>query len=280
LSTAPDGEPDLGTAGDAVCVDDRLVAVAGQTLECRLIDARNADAPWLVFLHEGLGSVSLWKDFPASVCAASGARALVYSRAGYGRSSPADLPRRVGYMHREAQTVLPALLDALSIRDPVLVGHSDGASIALIYAGSRLQRVQGLVVLAPHVFIEELSIESIAAAGAAHATTDLPERLARHHDDAGAAFRGWNDIWLAAEFRHWNIEEYLRRVECPVLAIQGEDDEYGTMTQLEAVTGQVLGPVRELRLADCRHSPHRDRPEATREAIVTFSAALGARRSA
>lgn len=251
----------------------RFVDVAGHRLEC--VRIRGADgAPTLVFLHEGLGSVALWKDFPARVSDATGCPVLVYSRAGYGRSSPAALPRAPDYMHVEALTVLPALLDRLAIADPILVGHSDGASIALLHAGSGGRPVRALVALAPHVFVEDRSIASIAEARRQFETTDLRERLARRHTDPEAAFRGWNDIWLAPAFRGWNIESCLPGVRCPLLLIQGRDDEYGSAAQLDAIERQVGGKVVRLELADCRHSPHRDQPEATLAAIADFVATV------
>jgi pimeloyl-ACP methyl ester carboxylesterase len=249
----------------------RFVDVAGHRLECvRIRGAKSA--PTLVFLHEGLGSVALWKDFPARVADATGCPVLVYSRAGYGRSSPAALPRAPDYMHIEALTVLPALLDRLGIADPVLVGHSDGASIALLHAGSGRRPVRALVALAPHVFVEDMSIASIAEVRRQYDTTDLRERLARRHADPEAAFRGWNDIWLAPAFRSWNIEACLPGVRCPLLMIQGRDDEYGSAAQLDAIERQVGGKVARIELADCRHSPHRDQPEATLAAIADFVA--------
>jgi pimeloyl-ACP methyl ester carboxylesterase len=251
----------------------QFVDVAGHRLECvRIPGPRNA--PALVFLHEGLGSVALWKDFPARVAAATGCPALVYSRAGYGRSSPASLPRAPDYLHVEARTVLPALLDRLAIANPVLVGHSDGASIALLHAGSGARSVRALITLAPHVFVEDISIASIAEARRQFETTDLRDRLARRHADPDAAFRGWNDIWLSPAFRAWNIEASLPSVRCPLLLIQGRDDEYGTTDQLDAIERQAGGSVTRVELADCRHSPHRDQPEATLAAIVDFIAAL------
>jgi len=198
----------------------RFFDVAGHRLECvRIRGAKSA--PTLVFLHEGLGSVALWKDFPARVAEATGCPVLVYSRAGYGRSSPAVLPRVPNYMHVEALTVLPALLDRLGIADPVLVGHSDGASIALLHAGSGSRPVRALVALAPHVFVEDMSIASIDEVRRQYETTDLREKLARRHADPDAAFRGWNDVWLAPAFRSWNIEACLPGVRCPLLLIQG-----------------------------------------------------------
>jgi pimeloyl-ACP methyl ester carboxylesterase len=249
----------------------RFFDVAGHRLECvRIRGAKSA--PTLVFLHEGLGSVALWKDFPARVADATGCSVLVYSRAGYGRSSPATLPRATDYMHVEALTVLPALLDRLGIADPVLVGHSDGASIALLHAGSSGRPVRALVALAPHVFVEDMSIASIDEVRRQYETTDLREKLARRHADPDAAFRGWNDIWLAPAFRSWNIEACLPGVRCPLLLIQGRDDEYGSAAQLDAIERQVGGKVARIELADCRHSPHRDQPEATLAAIADFVA--------
>jgi len=251
----------------------RFIDVAGHRLECVRVRGTKT-APTLVFLHEGLGSVALWKDFPARVAAATGCPALVYSRAGYGRSSPAALPRAPDYMHVEALTVLPALLDRLGIEEPILVGHSDGASIALLHAGSGKRPVRALVALAPHVFVEDMSIASIDEVRRQYETTDLREKLARRHADPDAAFRGWNDIWLAPAFRRWNIEGCLPGVRCPLLLIQGRDDEYGSAAQLDAIERQVGGTVARLELADCRHSPHRDQPEATLAAIVDFVATV------
>ncbi|HEV7628933.1 MAG TPA: alpha/beta hydrolase, partial [Streptomyces sp.] len=228
-------------------------------------------APTLVFLHEGLGSVALWKRFPTEVAAATGCPALVYSRYGYGKSDKLAAPRKVDYMHREALDVLPEILAQLRIDDPVLVGHSDGASIALIHAGSGRRLVSGVVAMAPHVFVEDATVRSIAEAGEIFRATDLPERLGRYHDDVASTFRGWNDIWLHPDFRRWNIEEYLAGVRCPLLVIQGEDDQYGTRAQIEAIARQVSGPVETLLLPDCAHSPHQSlQKDATVAAITTF----------
>jgi len=243
--------------------------VQGHELEVLRIPARDADAPELVFLHEGLGSVSHWKDFPARVAKATGCPVTVYSRYGSGKSDLLTEARPVHFMHDEALHALPDLLAQLSIEDPILVGHSDGASIALIYAGAH-DRVRGLVMLAPHVFVEDLSVASIAAAKVTFETTNLQEKLGRHHRDAARTFWGWNNIWLHPQFRSWNIDEYLPRIRCPILAIQGVDDEYGTMAQVEAIRRQAKGPVQVLALENCKHSPQRDQPEATLGASVKF----------
>jgi pimeloyl-ACP methyl ester carboxylesterase len=253
----------------AIKQDTFHVTVQGRSLEVRRLSGTNSLAPELVFLHEGLGSISHWKDFPARVATTTGCPVTVYSRYGSGNSDLLAEPRGVTYMHDEALRSLPDLLAQLQIENPILVGHSDGASIALIHAGA-YDRVRGLVLLAPHVFVEDLSVASIAAAKTTFETTDLPEKLARHHRDAGRTFWGWNNIWLHPDFRHWNIEEYLPRITCPILAIQGLDDQYGTMAQVQAIARQSGGPVEILELAECRHSPQRDQPEATLVAIRKF----------
>jgi pimeloyl-ACP methyl ester carboxylesterase len=246
-----------------------FVSVQGRKLEVQRIAGSGRGGRTLVFLHEGLGSVAMWRDFPLKAAAAAGCAAVVYSRYGYGRSDVLREARGVDYMHREALEVLPELLARLEVREPVLVGHSDGASIALIHTAAR-DEVSGLVVLAPHVFVEDIGVKSIAEAKTVFETTDLPQKLSRYHADAAKTFWGWNDIWLNPEFRSWNIEEVLPRVRCPMLAIQGFDDEYGTMAQLEAIAAQTGGPIELLRLADCRHSPHRDQPEVVIEAMSRF----------
>ncbi len=249
-----------------------FVEVRGRRLEVEQL-AGDPGRPALVFLHEGLGSNSMWRDFPARVATATGCPAVVYSRHGYGQSDLLEAPFAVDYMHREALETLPELLAALGVQRPVLVGHSDGASIALIHAGSR-DGLTGLVALAPHVFVEDISVKSIAEAKTAFETTDLPQRLARHHADARRTFYGWNDIWLHPDFRRWNIEAFLPAIRCPVLAIQGADDEYGTMAQVEAIERQVAGRCEVVKLAACGHSPHRDQPELTLAAIERFVATL------
>ena len=245
------------------------VVVQGHSLEVHRIPGRIANAPELVFLHEGLGSVSHWRDFPARVADATGCPATVYSRYGAGNSDVLNEPRGVRYMHDEGLKVLPDLLSQLQIENPILVGHSDGGSIAIVYAGAH-DRVRGLVLLAPHVFVEDLSVASIAQAKVTFETTNLRHKLARHHRDAVRTFWGWNDIWLHPDFRSWNIEEYLPRISSPILVIQGLQDQYGTMAQVQAIQNQAAGPVEVLAVDRCAHSPQRDQPQATLEAIARF----------
>ncbi|MCF8179667.1 MAG: alpha/beta hydrolase [Sulfuritalea sp.] len=249
-----------------------MVRVGNRNLEYQLIPAHQINRPTLVLLHEGLGSVSMWRDFPSRLAAATGCRTLVYSRYGYGQSDILEESFGTDFMHREARQALPELLRQLGIAKPVLVGHSDGASIALLHAGETGNDVAGLVVMAPHCFVEDVSIRSIEIAKTAFETGDLPARLAKYHRDVSRTFYGWNDIWLNPDFRSWNIEDCLPHIACPILAIQGMDDEYGTMAQIEAITsGAVSSPdVELLKLADCRHSPHRDQPVAVIEAISRF----------
>lgn len=227
-------------------------------------------APTLVFLHEGLGSASAWRDFPHRLADQTGCGALVYSRRGYGSSPPAELPRPVRYMHDEA-IVLGEVMRHHGVRDAILVGHSDGASIAIIHAGrAQSNRLLALILEAPHVFAEPSGIDSIAAMKTRYDTTDLRRRLARHHHDADHAFRGWNDVWLDPAFRAWNIEEFLPAITMPILLVQGTDDPYGTWKQIEAIAGQVRGPVETLRVHPAGHAPHRDQPGLVLETMSAF----------
>lgn len=228
-------------------------------------------APVLVFLHEGLGCVSTWRDFPARLADATGCGALVYSRAGYGGSDPVPLPRPLRFMHDEA-LVLPQVMDAAGVGQAILVGHSDGASIALIHAGSGSDaRVRGLALEAPHVFCEDLCVRSIRAAGDAYRGGTLKRGLERYHGpNVDVAFWGWNGAWLDPGFRDWNLEEYLPGIEVPLLLVQGEQDEYGTLRQLEAIEAGCRGPVRRLLLPDCGHAPHRDQGGRTLDAMAAF----------
>jgi len=252
-----------------------FVNVASRSLEYRRIGIARAERPTLVFLHEGLGSVAMWRDFPARVARATKLGAVVYSRLGYGRSEPLREPRTARYLHDEAEIVLPEFLDRLEIERPILIGHSDGGSIALIHAGIAARPPVAVVTLAAHVLVEDISVASIAAAREKFETTDVRAKLARHHADVDGVFWGWNHVWLSPEFRAWNIEEYLPRIQCPVLAIQGEDDEYGTMEQMRRI-GAKVSDVRLLKLPNCRHSAHKDQPDAVIEAIARFVASVDA----
>ena len=246
-----------------------FVGIDGKQLETLLIEARHEGAPTVVMLHEGLGSIALWKDFPQRVADNTGCGVLVYSRYGHGNSERLLEKRSVSFMHHEAKVVLPELLNAFQLQHPVLLGHSDGGSIALIYAGAFPESPRALILEAPHVFVEDLSIESIAAAKVNFQTTDFRQKLAKYHVHVDETFWGWNDIWLDPAFRSWNIEEYLGTIRCPVLCIQGEQDEYGTPAQLQAIGSRVPG-TEIVMLADCKHSPHRDQREKTLEAVTAF----------
>jgi pimeloyl-ACP methyl ester carboxylesterase len=246
-------------------------------LEVRWLNAGRHDRSLVVFLHEGLGSVSMWRDFPARLCEAGDWRGLVVSRYGYGRSTPRPSQEKWGvdFMHRQAREALPALFDVLEIGPgrrhgaPWLLGHSDGGSIALIHAASFPASVAGIVVVAPHIVVEDLSVTSIEATRRAYLETDLRSRLARYHDDVDSAFWGWNDIWLDPAFRQWDLRPLLASIRCPVLAVQGEDDEYGTMAQIEGIHRYAPQTVL-LKLAACGHSPHRDQPGPLTDAAVRF----------
>ena len=240
----------------------------------RIAPQRN-DQPLMVFLHEGLGSLAMWKDFPQRLCDALGCRGLVYSRPGYGRSTPrpADETWGLDFMHRQAHEVLPALLQALDIdsaRTPLwLFGHSDGGSIALLYAARFPQQLAGAIVLAPHILVEDVSVTSITQARQAYLETDLRTRLARYHDDPDSAFWGWNRIWLHPPFKHWSIEDEIAAITCPLLAIQGLDDEYGTLEQIRGIARRVP-QTRLLELGHCQHSPHKDQPDTVIAEVGVF----------
>jgi pimeloyl-ACP methyl ester carboxylesterase len=248
------------------------VAIAGGRLE--VLDlAGDPLLPAVVLLHEGLGSVRLWKDFPAALADATGARVVAFSRFGHGDSDPPPRPRTPRFMHEEAAEVLPALLGALGIANPVLVGHSDGASIALIHAASH--PVRAVVAMAPHVFVEAMCLIEIRAAKHLYETGGLRERMARHHRDPDAAFYGWNDVWLHPDFPRWSIEDVLPDITCPLLLIQGTDDQYGTLAQLDRIEAAASGPVERVHLA-CRHAPHLEAPEETLAATAAFIRRVGA----
>jgi pimeloyl-ACP methyl ester carboxylesterase len=249
------------------------VTVDGKQLETLLITPAGSDHATVVLLHEGLGSIALWKDFPIHLAERTGYRVFVYSRYGHGRSARLTTKRDVNYMHHEGEVVLPALLEQMGIQRPVLLGHSDGASIAIICGGRYPNVARALILEAPDVFVEDLSVESIARAKTMFETTDLPQRLSRYHDHADDTFWGWNDMWLDARFRSWNIETYLDTIQCPILLIQGYEDEYGTTRQVEAITDRVA-TTQTLLLPQCGHSPHRDQPEAVLARIAAFLADL------
>jgi pimeloyl-ACP methyl ester carboxylesterase len=261
---------DVGVQFVDVPFDGRRVRIEYQWL----MPSRGSNhAPLVVFLHEGLGSVAMWKDYPQTLCDAGGYRGLVFSRPGYGRSTPRPGNERWGvdFMHRQAEALLPRLFERLGVQRPWLFGHSDGASIALIHAAHDRASVAGVIAVAPHIVVEDVSIASIEAARAAYTSKDLRQRLARYHDDADSAFYGWNDVWLDPRFRAWSIESLLPLVRCPILALQGADDEYGTLAQVEGIRAHA--PHAEVVVLEhCRHSPHRDQPRALTQAVTAFIA--------
>jgi pimeloyl-ACP methyl ester carboxylesterase len=274
--SAPPAEP-AGPAAAEGAVAFATIAWRGRRvrIEHAWLNRDRAGAPLLLFLHEGLGSLAMWKDFPQRLCDALGWRGLVYSRPGYGRSTPraADEHWDLDFMHRQAHEVLPALLAALGI-DPArerlwLLGHSDGASIALLYAARFAQAPAGAIVLAPHILVEPVTVASIAQAAQAYRDTDLRARLARYHADPDSAFWGWNRIWLHPPFLQWSIEDEITAIRCPLLAVQGLDDEYGSLEQVRGIARRVP-QTQLLELPDCGHSPHRDQSEALIAAVVSF----------
>jgi pimeloyl-ACP methyl ester carboxylesterase len=249
-----------------------FLRIDGSDLEYRMIGPSPEDAPTIVMLHEGLGSAGLWGDFPDKLQAATGAGIFVYSRAGYGASTPVTLPRPLDYMHIEALEVLPKLLDVIGFRRGLLLGHSDGASIAAIYAGSHQDhRVQGIALIAPHFIVEDISVASIAEIKTAYETTELKAKLARWHKDVDNAFYGWNGAWLDPKFRAWDISEYLAYIRVPVAILQGVDDQYGTMRQVEIAREECYCPVDVTVIRGAGHSPHREAPESTLDAITDFA---------
>jgi len=251
--------------------DSRFIEIDGARLEYRMIGARPDAAPTIVMLHEGLGSVSTWGEFPARLGEKTGCGVFLYSRAGYGKSSTITLPRPLDYMQREAADVLPRLLDAIEFKRGILLGHSDGASIAAQYAGTHQDhRVRGLVLMAPHFFVEDEGIAAIEDARRAYETGDLRARLSRWHADVDSAFKGWNGAWLDPDFRKWNITERLAYIRVPILIVQGEDDQYGTVKQIEVAREECYCPVEVAMLPGARHSPQRDAPAATLKAISEF----------
>src|ERR1700759_4973236 len=244
-------------------------------LEYRMIGPMPAEAPTIIMLHEGLGSAALWGDFPDRLQEAPRAGVFVYSRAGYGASSPVTLPRPVDYMHREALDVLPKLLAQIGFRRGLLVGHSDGASIAAIYAGGvQDHRIRAIALRAPHFIVEDISVTSIAAIKTAYETTNLRDKLARWHKHVDNSFYGWNGAWLDPKFRDWDISEYLAYIRVPVAIVQGDDDQYGTIRQVEIAREECYCPVDVTMLYGAGHSPHREAPGATLNAISDFANAV------
>lgn len=248
-------------------------------IEYQWINANRVDRPLIIFLHEGLGSVSMWRNWPAEVCAATDCRGLVYSRYGYGQSTPRprDEERGIDYLHIQAHDALPALLTALGLEQeqPILFGHSDGGSIALLHAALFPGWARAIAVAAPHIFVEDITVEGIRKARDLYESTDFPQRLARHHRDGESVFRAWVDIWLTPAFKEWNIEAFLDDIQCPVLAMQGVDDEYGTLEQIRGIARRV--PSTELlEIPDCGHSPHREQPQAVIEGLQRFLAKIEA----
>ena len=252
-----------------------FLRIGASDLEYRMIGPSPEQAPTIVMLHEGLGSAALWGDFPEKLQAATGAGVFVYSRAGYGASTSVKLPRPLDYMDVEALDVLPKLLDAIGFRRGLLVGHSDGASIATIYAGSHQDhRVQGMALIAPHFIVEDISVTSIAEIKTAYETTNLKEKLARWHTDVDNAFCGWNGAWLDPKFRSWDISEFLAYIRVPIAILQGVDDQYGTMRQVEIAREECYCPVDVTLIPGAGHQPHREAPGATLDAISEFANAV------
>jgi len=252
-----------------------MLRVAGQELEYRLIGAEPCDRATIVMLHEGLGSLGQWRDFPERLAAATGASVFAYSRAGYGASSPAKLPRKLTYMHEEASSVLPELLDKIGFRRGLLLGHSDGASIATLYAGSvEDHRIRGLVLIAPHFVVEKTGLAAIARSKIAYEQGDLKKRLARWHKQVDDAFHGWNDAWLDEGFKSWDISEVLGYIRVPIEIVQGENDQYGTIRQIEVAREECYCPVEVRLIPGIGHSPQREAPDLTLEAVAEFSKRL------
>jgi len=249
----------------------------GKSLEYSCFGPSPDQATTILLLHEGLGCVALWRDFPAKLAKASGFGVMAYSRAGYGQSDPADLPRPLDYMTREAVDSLPQLIAAAGLQQIILLGHSDGASIAAIYGGSvEDHRVRGLILMAPHFFTEDMGLASIAEAKVAYENTDLSTRMSKYHNNPDNAFYGWNDSWLHADFKNWNITDVIDYIRVPVLAIQGREDQYGTTAQIEALKAQLYAPLETVLLENCQHTPFLEQPDLTLRSITKFCTRLHA----
>jgi pimeloyl-ACP methyl ester carboxylesterase len=251
--------------------DNGFLDIGVQRLEYRMIGPRPGDAPILVMLHEGLGCVGMWGDFPDRLQKATGCGVFVYSREGYGQSSPAKLPRPLSFMHTEARETLPKILDAIGFQNGLLVGHSDGASIAAIYAGSHQDhRVRALVLIAPHFFVEDVTIAAITEMRRNYDSGELRERLKRWHADVDATAHGWSDVWLKGDFKQWDLTEELAYIRVPILIVQGADDQYGTVAQIEAAQRDCYCPVDIELLSGARHVPQREAPEKTLGVISDY----------
>jgi pimeloyl-ACP methyl ester carboxylesterase len=251
------------------------ITINTRKLECRTWGGRPSERPTIVLLHEGLGSAGLWRSFPKTLAERTGCCVFAYSRAGYGNSDPVELPRPLDYMQREAVDVLPRVLDAIGFKSGILLGHSDGASIAAIHAGSfNDPRVRAVGLIAPHFFTEPAGLAAIAEAKAQYENGDLRDRLAKYHADVDTAFRGWCDAWLDPGFKSWNIEAFIDAIRCPILAIQGRDDQYGTLRQVEALAKHARAPLDVEILDNCKHSPHIEQPERTLAIATDFLARL------
>ena len=237
--------------------------------ECLSANKPEANSPTIVMLHEGLGSNAMWRDFPQQVADSTGSEVVVYSRYGYGKSDAIETGYSPDFMHKEALESLPDLLDQLNIQKPILFGHSDGGSIALIHAGGTNRDLSGVIVMAPHIMVEKITVTQITAAKDAYLNCNLREKIAKYHDNVDSLFRAWTDIWLHPDFLQWNIEDYLPVITCPVLAIQGVDDEYGTMEHLDIISRKVKD-VDLVKLSNCKHSPHKDQPQAVLNAVAAF----------
>lgn len=247
------------------------ITIGETTLECAWFGRKRQDGPTVVMMHEGLGSLSIWRDFPERLADATKTGVFVFSRAGYGHSSPARLPRPVDYLRREALDVLPRVLDAIGFKRGILLGHSDGGSIAALYAGSvQDHRVRGLVLIEPHFFVEEMNIAAIRKTAENYKTSDLRSRLAKHHADPDATMQGWLDFWLHPEFQSFDMLEELRYIRVPILIVKGEDDPYGTIEQVRAAENECYCPVESVIVAKAKHSPHHDQPKLTLDAIASF----------
>jgi|TARA_Y200000002_G_C22675147_1_gene661713 pimeloyl-ACP methyl ester carboxylesterase len=247
------------------------LTIGGLSLECAMWGPPPAEAPTIFLLHEGLGCVALWRDFPEQLAAATGCGVFAWSRAGYGASDPKPLPWSLDYMEDEARDCVPQVLDAVGPQQVILLGHSDGATISALYAGgTEDRRLWGVILMAPHFFTEPGGLASIADARTAYDTADLRDRLGKYHSKVDNCFRGWNDSWLHPDFQEWNVSDCLDYIRVPVLAIQGHDDQYGTMAQIDEVVDRCYAPVDVLAIADCRHAPHMDAPRTVLDGIADF----------